>query len=91
MGNNNGTVNGHKYFECAPEKGVLVIPSKVMPKLIHGVQDTVGANVDNHDDGSSSSGKASTGLAEGCGGVGLGYGGGESPQSSPSQVPSVGD
>ena len=29
VGKNNGTVQGHKYFECPPKCGVLVAPSKV--------------------------------------------------------------
>lgn len=29
-GLNNGTVQGHQYFECPPECGVLVVPDKVI-------------------------------------------------------------
>ena len=29
VGKNNGTVGGHRYFECAPNHGVLAIPGKV--------------------------------------------------------------
>eukprot|EP00035_Acanthoeca_spectabilis_P026370 m.462394 g.462394 ORF g.462394 m.462394 type:complete len:160 (+) comp22639_c0_seq1:77-556(+) len=30
-GNTNGIVQGHKYFQCMPECGVLTIPSRVDP------------------------------------------------------------
>ena len=29
VGNNNGTVGEHEYFDCADQHGVLVIPGKV--------------------------------------------------------------
>ena len=29
IGRNNGTVGGHKYFECEDKKGILVAPYKV--------------------------------------------------------------
>jgi len=32
VGNNNGTVKGHKYFTCKPKHGVLCSPSKVTKK-----------------------------------------------------------
>jgi hypothetical protein len=31
IGRNNGTVKGHKYFECEPGFGILVVPYKVHP------------------------------------------------------------
>lgn len=38
IGRNDGTVAGHKYFECEDMKGVLVAPYKV--KLLDGVSDS---------------------------------------------------
>lgn len=59
-GNNNGTVNGHQYFECAPGKGVLVVPGKIVPKLIASENPAEGTN----DDQPPSSGEAPAGVAD---------------------------
>ena len=66
-GNNNGTVNGHKYFECAPKKGVLVVPAKIVPKLIPPTSLAEEGN----DDRPTSPGKASPELAKGGGSIGV--------------------